>query len=307
MIIGNWIGEQALKARDFFADKIKEAGGDVGRGILNGILEVITSIEYWIKDHIFQPFINGFKNVFGIHSPSTVMAEMGNYIMQGLLNGISALVFKVQNIWDNIKQKFKDGAKEAWNAMTSVFGNVKEWFQDKFSSAWTAVKDVFSSGGAVFGGIKEGIESTFKTIVNGLIDGINKVVSIPFSGINKALSKIRDINIAGISPFKNLITTISVPSLPHLKTGNVAYEKTLAVFGEYSNAKSNPEITAPRNVLKEVFDDSLSAHNFNNQQSNNLGGLKTLIIKFGSMNVALEIEELLREARRQNGTATVNL
>lgn len=36
-----------------------------------------------------QGVISGFKNLFGIHSPSTVMAEIGGNIMQGLENGIA--------------------------------------------------------------------------------------------------------------------------------------------------------------------------------------------------------------------------
>ena len=42
--------------------------------------------------------------MFGIHSPSTVMAELGTYIIQGLLDGISSLVDSIKQIWENIKQ-----------------------------------------------------------------------------------------------------------------------------------------------------------------------------------------------------------
>ena len=32
--------------------------------------------------------MNAFKDAFGIHSPSTVMAEMGQYLWDGFCNGI---------------------------------------------------------------------------------------------------------------------------------------------------------------------------------------------------------------------------
>ena len=221
-----------LLAKEYFKKYAEIAGGDMGAGILLGVANALKNLGDWIREHIFQPFIDGFKNVFGIHSPSTVMAEMGSYLMQGLLNGISGLVERISEIWNDIKTRVRDGAQGAWDAITGIFGNVKEWFQSKFSEAWDAVKNVFSSGGAVFEGIKDGIASFFTTIVNKLIDGINRVVAIPFNAINKALNKIKSVSIAGIQPFNNLFSTISVPQLPRLATGNVAYKETVAVFGE---------------------------------------------------------------------------
>ena len=97
------------------------------------------------------------------------------------------------------------------------------WFKDTFKNAWQKVKDVFSSGGQIFSGIKDGIASTFKTIVNGLITGINKVIAVPFNSINGMLNTIRGISILGISPFKNLwsYNPLSVPQIPKLALGGI--------------------------------------------------------------------------------------
>lgn len=40
--------------------------------------------------------------------------------------------------------------------------------------------------------------------------------------------------------------------------GNVAYGPTVAEFGEYSNANSNPEITAPQNLMRETLFEALT-------------------------------------------------
>ena len=53
--------------------------------------------------------------------------------------------------------------------------------------------------------------------------------------------------------------------------------------------------------MKETFENVLS--NYEGSKSNNSGELKTLVIQFGSTKVALEMERLLQQARRQNGTA----
>ena len=52
-----------------------------------------------------QPFVNGFKDAFGIHSPSKVMEEMGTYLMEGLLGGLNGLVEDVKGVFDSIGGK----------------------------------------------------------------------------------------------------------------------------------------------------------------------------------------------------------
>lgn len=118
-------------------------------------------------------------------------------------------------------QKLKQGASDAWQGVKNIFSKVASFFGDIFSRAWKKVKDIFSTGGKIFDGIKDGIATAFKNIVNRLIRGINKVVAIPFNAINKTLSKIRDVNILGAEPFKNLISEISVPEIPELEYGGV--------------------------------------------------------------------------------------
>lgn len=131
-------------------------------------------------------------------------------------------------LWDKIKsiassawKGLSDGAKKAWDGIKSVFSKVGSFFSTTFSNAWQKVKDIFSTGGKIFDGIKDGIVSAFKNIVNAIIRGINKVVSVPFNALNKVLDKIRDVEIAGFSPFKNLIKKISVPEIPELFRGGI--------------------------------------------------------------------------------------
>lgn len=295
--LGTLISDAFTGIGEYFNEKIEECGGDVVAGIFKGIGDAIANIGQWIYDNIFQPFIDGFKSAFGIHSPSTVMAEQGNFIMQGLLNGITNLVDNVKQIWENIKntavQKFtdiknsisniwqqvtnktsetwqniknkvKEGAQGAWNGITSIFGNIPNWFRDKFSQAWQAVKNVFSTGGRIFDGIKEGILSGLKSIVNAIIYGINKVIRIPFTGLNTVLRNIRNAEIMGLRPF-SWIGTISVPQIPRLAKGGVLTEATTVLAGEYSGAKTNPEIVTPQNIMRDTFEDVLSNYSGNGQ------------------------------------------
>ena len=181
-------------------------------GLWEGIKEWFSNVKKWVNDNIWEPFKNAFKEAFGIHSPSVKMKEFGGDIISGLFagitNGIAKIRLACQNIWLTIK---------------GVFSSVGTWFQTTFSNAWQKVKDVFSKGGKIFDGIKEGISSTFKTIVNGLIDGINRVIRVPFNAINGMLNTIRSIKIVGIQPFANLwsYNPLSVPQIPKLALGGI--------------------------------------------------------------------------------------
>lgn len=145
------------------------------------------------------------------------------------------------NLWENVKKITKkawdaltNGAKNAWNGIKSVFSKVGSFFSETFSKAWSKVKSIFSTGGKIFAGIKDGIASAFKNIVNGLIGGINKVVSVPFNAINKMLNKIRNVSILGAEPFKKFWgeNPVAVPQIPKLAKGGVVDRATLAMIGE---------------------------------------------------------------------------
>lgn len=162
------------------------------------------------------------------------------------------IVTPVSNFFTNMWNGLKDGAKQAWSGITSVFSNVTTWFKDKFTQAWTAVKNVFSTGGKIFDGIKDGISSVFKTVVNGLIGGINKVIATPFNAINNLLNKIRDVSVAGFQPFKSFIkyNALSVPQIPKLAQGGWvdANNPQLAIVGDN---KREGEIIAPESKIRE--------------------------------------------------------
>lgn len=225
--------------------------GNIWNAIVDFIVGVVTK---WIE---FQKAKFEFlKNIV-----ITVFTAVKNFIVN-VWNGI---VNTIANVWNTIVTKVKEGVSGAWNAITSVFGNIGNWFRDKFSQAWQAVKNVFSSGGRIFDGIREGILSGLKSIVNAIIDGINKVIAIPFNGLNAALRTIKNVNIMGLSPF-GWISTISVPQIPRLAKGGVLTEATTVLAGEYSGAKNNPEIVTPQNIMRDTFEDVLSDFNNSNGQ-----------------------------------------
>ena len=173
-----------------------------------GVQKVIDTLKNFIKDKIDNiiGFFNGLNRTI-----ETVFKGIGKTI-QGGINLIGTQINRIKDFFSNAFE----GAKRIW----SKFPN---WFRDIFSDAWSKVKAVFSTGGKVFSGIKEGIEKTFKSIVNKLIDGINKIITEPFKKINSMLNKIRNVGVMGVKPFKGLWgkDPISIPKIPKLEKGGI--------------------------------------------------------------------------------------
>ena len=82
------IGDAWKKVVQWWKDTAYKDGQFTISGLFNGIVDALKNVATWIKDHIFKPFINGFKKAFGINSPSTVMIEQGGYIISGLFKGL---------------------------------------------------------------------------------------------------------------------------------------------------------------------------------------------------------------------------
>lgn len=164
------------------------------QGLLNGIWEGIKNIGKWIYDHIFKPFIDGFCNAFGINSPSTVMLEMGGYIVQGLVNAIKSIPQKVGEFFTNAKNKavsafntLKTGASNALKTLTS-------WISGAFKTDWTKklgalgnpvnalltnIKNIWNSIKGVFNGITTFVSGVFSGDWKKAWEGVKKI----FSGV----------------------------------------------------------------------------------------------------------------------------
>lgn len=166
-----------------------------------------------------------------------------------LMNPIGGLQDGFKSLWE----KVASGALSAWEGIKNAFKSVPEWFQGKFRDAWQKVKDVFSTGGRIWSGIKEGIESTFRTVVNAIIRGMNTIIAVPFNRINFMLNTIRNAHFLGISPFQNLwgVNPLPVPQIPMLARGAVipANRQFLAVLGDQRNGNN---LEAPESLLRQI-------------------------------------------------------
>jgi len=261
--ISEWLGQKFNEARE----NINTAFQNIGQWFedrKNDICNAFSDIGNWFMDkfnnakdgvqNAFQNIGNWFKD--RKNDITNTFSNIGQWFSDKFNNAVQG----IKNAFSSVKTFFSG----VWQGICGVFGNVANWFRDKFSQAWQAVKNVFSTGGRIFDGIKEGILSGLKSIVNAIIYGINKVIRIPFTGLNTVLRNIRNAEIMGLRPF-SWIGTISVPQIPRLAKGGVLTEATTVLAGEYSGAKTNPEIVTPQNIMRDTFEDVLSNYSGNGQ------------------------------------------
>lgn len=137
---------------NYFKEKTQEAGGDAVAGFFLGIKDAIFGVGAWIVDNIFKPFWDGICAAFEIHSPSKKMAEIGGYIIAGLLDGIKELPSKLKAKLDDaldkvvswgsdLKSKVKDAATDAVSKAVDEFRDLASKLKLKLDTAIDKVKD----------------------------------------------------------------------------------------------------------------------------------------------------------------------
>lgn len=119
-------------------------GKDVIQGLVDGIKDgaaKVRDVAIEIKDW----FVNKFKEIFGIHSPSRVMLDMGKDIIQGLINGLKDLL---GNVWSTVTDigsglldKFTGVFKDLVSKIKSGTGNAKKAMGSGLSGVTSGVKD----------------------------------------------------------------------------------------------------------------------------------------------------------------------
>lgn len=191
---------------------------------------VAAFITLWNNCEGFRNFWIGLWD--GIKAAFSAAVDWIVQAFKDVVSFFSSAASSIGGFFSNMWSGLTNGAKNSWQGIKDTFSTVASFFSDIFGKAWAGVKKVFSAGGKIFDGIKDGIVTAFKTVVNAIIRGINKVVKLPFEGLNGILDTISGLKIAGIKPFSWLTWRAPIPKIPELATGGVVRKATTAVIGE---------------------------------------------------------------------------
>lgn len=149
---------------------IGQAIPDIIAGIVNGLIGGIGAVKDAALE-LGSGILNGIKSFFGINSPSTVMAEQGDYLVQGLINGLaempdqmmqtlntalnnltawgqqmlSGIQNTVQNMVNSAEQVISQLPGKIWTHLVNVVTKVTVWGQQMLNTARTAIQNMISS------------------------------------------------------------------------------------------------------------------------------------------------------------------
>ena len=152
--------KEVIESTDFDVSTIvaqmEENGKNVSDGFEKGLRDSFLDISFI---QIFGPLGKVFKDIFGIHSPSKVFMEYGEFISKGLeigiSNGIAGVITAITGLGGNISSKFTElvnaekfkkfaddtitGFKsQIESTYTNVSGSITQWAK--------SVKDWFTTG-----------------------------------------------------------------------------------------------------------------------------------------------------------------
>lgn len=211
--IGTWVVENiAYPFLDaltggYFTEQIELAGGDIVAGFFGGIGKAFKNVGTWIKTNIVDPFVKFFKDLFGIKSPSTVMAEIGGYVVEGFFKGVGtfrnfrstisewagAVVewFRKGEDGKGIVEHFKEFGSNVVTGFKDKVGTTYQTVKTNVTTWASGVKDWFTNGS--YGGVNR---TTFSNYANEVISGFREKVGATYqtvkSNITTWASNVRD-------------------------------------------------------------------------------------------------------------------
>lgn len=194
---------------------LTDLGGYIIGGFFEGITLGLVNLATFVQANLVDPFLGHVKDLFGIHSPSTVMKEIGGYVVEGFLNGLSEAWTTIITWWTKTGEAFITTIETAWNglkiktdkiwsaiatAVTKPFGELKKDVEDKLSEfaknikgGWDDIKDKAEDAwNDVKGSIEKPVKAA-KKYVEKRIKELGDWLEEPGKGFAKILKTAQDI------------------------------------------------------------------------------------------------------------------
>ena len=137
---------------------------DIGKNLIQGLIDGVNNMIETAKNavaNVGNAIIDKVKNVLGIHSPSTVFAEIGIYVDQGLANGIAAAVSYVSTAMQGVVDAVREKGQALIDAGSTQATNYVTGFLNGLDTQWQRINqslqsDFFGSIGTLWDAISNG-------------------------------------------------------------------------------------------------------------------------------------------------------
>lgn len=201
---------------DLIGSIFEGLGLDSVAGFFYGITEAMKNAGQWLKENLVDPVVNWVKELFGIHSPSTVFAEIGDNLIQGLLNGISEAWHTITEFFTTAFSNLKSFISTTWDSIKTTATTKWNTIKTSLSTTWDSIKTnastkfnlVKSTIGTVWDNVKTATSTkweSIKTTLNTTWDSIKDNATARFEAIGTKIGEIWE----GVSQIiKNVLNTI---------------------------------------------------------------------------------------------------
>lgn len=209
-------------------------------GLITSIYNTILSILNLILD-IIKVTINLILDI--VNLAIYTMVEGWNLLKDNISIACTAMWEIVKTIFTGIKDFI---TKILSGDIVGAFDSLKNTVINVLNIIWNAVQQIFGNIWGFITNIAGKIGDTFASAIRGTVNAIINFAENTLNGFIKAINTA--IGIINAIPGIN-ISKIKELDIPRLKDGTVATGPMVAEIGEYSGAKTNPEIVSPEDRI----------------------------------------------------------
>lgn len=233
-------------------------GANVVQGLIDGIVGLATGVWDAICQ-IGRTIIDGFKSLLGIHSPSTVMAELGRYVVEGLKQGIcnashliSIAVNQIVGYFTGMKTRVLSAIGNLVSGVISKIGGMVSNFVSKIASLASKV-------GSKLGSMVSNAKTRMASFASNLRAGAIKAKDNVVNAVKNMISKVKGLGSQFLSIGRNMIQGLvnGVKS----KASSLISAVTGAVKGAINKAKALLGIHSPSRVFESIGINTMEGYN----------------------------------------------
>lgn len=210
-------------------------------------------------------------------------------IIVAIINIIGGIIDAVAGILSVVVGLFSDAFNGIVNFIKGAVNSIVGFFQSIPNYVGQVVDKIVSFFSGVGKKIGDFVASAFKSVINGALKLAEDFLNGPIKLINGALDIIN--GIPGVN-----ISKITEIKLPRMATGNVATEPMVGIFGEYANARNNPEITSPRSIMFDTFMSAMTDFFGRSSGGNTFNFTGDIVVPAGT--TAEQVKSFLQEVVR---------
>lgn len=248
-------GAGILSGFEGFKESVREIWDTLYSNVIEPVFTRISGTVTWLWNDHLKPLWDNLTDFFGSVSEfclalwNNVLAPVVNYIVQKVGPPITLIVGTIGDVVGTVIAMISDIIGGIIKTLSGLLDFLTGIFTGNWDKAWNGIKKAFN-------GVWETMEGVAKGTINILIDGINML----WGGVYNVVKGIVD----GIGGIAGAIGDIfgqdwhfsmpaEPPLIPKLASGGIVSAPTLAMIGEYSGARSNPEVVAPLNTLVDMI------------------------------------------------------